>query len=104
ENCDLSLPALVAPFRFGIPAHEHLDFCGDAEAARLFEEAVRRLERLGGKRIETDFAPFAAAQRLLYEAPFLAERNAVIGDLVGPDKDKLHPVTRSILATGEKWT
>ncbi len=104
ESCDLSALPLVTSFRFGIPAREHLDFCGDAEAARLFEEAVRRLERLGGKPVEIDFAPFAAAQRLLYEGPFLAERNAVIDEFVGRDKDKLHPVTRSILASAESWT
>ena len=104
ETCDLSPLPLVTRFRFGIPAREHLDFCGDADAARLFEEAVRRLERLGGKPIEIDFAPFDAAQRLLYEGPFLAERNAVIDEFVGRDKDKLHPVTRSILASAESWT
>jgi allophanate hydrolase len=104
ETCDLSPLPLVTRFRFGIPAREHLDFCRDAEAARLFEEAVRRLERLGGKPIEIDFAPFDAAQRLLYEGPFLAERNAVIDEFVGDDKDKLHPVTRSILASAESWT
>jgi allophanate hydrolase len=104
DSCDLSFAPAAAPFRFGIPAPEHLDFCGDAEAGRLFDEAVRRLESLGGKRVEIDFTPFATAQRLLYEGPFLAERNCVIDAFVGPDRDSLHPVTRSILATSDKWT
>ena len=104
DSCELSFAPSAAPFRFGIPAREHLDFCGDAEAARLFNEAVRRLESLGGARIEVDFTPFTTAQRLLYEGPFLAERNCVIASFVGADKDKLHPVTRSILASADKWT
>jgi allophanate hydrolase len=104
ESCNLSIPSLVTPFRFGIPAREHLDFCGDGEAARLFEEAVRRLETLGGKRIEVDYTAFDTAQRLLYEGPFLAERNSVINAFVGADAEKLYPVTRAILASAEKWT
>jgi len=104
DSCDLSLPPLHGPFRFGVPTREHLDFCGDAESARLFDEAVARLERLRGRRMEVDFTPFTTAQRLLYEGPFLAERNAVIDEFVGADRDKLHPVTHSILGTAEKWT
>jgi allophanate hydrolase len=104
DACDLSIAPLTAPFRFGIPAREHLDFCGDADAARLFDDAVHRLERLGGQRIEVDFTPFTTAQRLLYEGPFIAERDCVINDFVGANKDKLHPVTRSILGTADKWT
>jgi allophanate hydrolase len=104
DSCDLSFAPVAAPFRFGTPAAEHLDFCGDTEAARLFDEAVGRLESLGGKRVEVDFTPFTTAQRLLYEGPFIAERNCVIDAFVGPDRDKLHPVTRSILATADKWT
>jgi allophanate hydrolase len=104
DACDLSLAPLTAPFRFGIPAPEHLDFCGDADAARLFDQAVHRLERLGGQRIEVDFTPFTTAQRLLYEGPFIAERDCVINDFVGAEKEKLHPVTPSILGTADKWT
>jgi allophanate hydrolase len=104
DTCKLSLAPLTAPFRFGMPRRDDLDFCADADAACLFEQAVLRLERLGGQRIEVDFTPFAVTQRLLYEGPFLAERNAVIDAVVGAGSDKLHPVTRSILATAQKWT
>jgi len=104
DACDLSLAPLTGSFRFGIPLPEHLDFCQDTEAAGLFQKAVRQLERLGGQCIQVDFTPFNTAQRLLYEGPFLAERNAVINAFVGADRDKLHPVTRSILASAESWT
>jgi len=104
DACDLSLAPLTGSFRFGIPSPEHLDFCGDMQAAGLFQEAVRRLERLGGQCIEVNFTPFDTAQRLLYEGPFLAERNAVINAFVGAQMDKLHPVTRSILGTAANWS
>ena len=104
DACDLSLAPLTGSFRFGIPSPEHLDFCQDTQAAGLFQKAVRQLERLGGQCIQVDFTPFNTAQRLLYEGPFLAERNAVINAFVGADRDKLHPVTRSILASAENWT
>ena len=56
-------------FRFGVPRASQLEFFGDAEYARLFSEAVTRLESLGGRRVEIDFEPFLATARLLYEGP-----------------------------------
>jgi allophanate hydrolase len=48
-----------ASFRFGIP--RELEFFGDGEAERLFHAALRRLETLGGRPIEIDFAPYREA-------------------------------------------
>lgn len=41
---------------------------------RLFDEAVLRLEGLGGRRVPVDMSSFAAAARLLYESALVAER------------------------------
>jgi allophanate hydrolase len=45
--------------RFGIP--NRLDFLGDAEAAYLFDQAVARLEAMGGRIIAIDLTPFSEA-------------------------------------------
>jgi allophanate hydrolase len=92
----VSLPA--TRFRFGIPRAP--EFCGDSDYARLFEQAARRLENLGGQRIEIDFEPFAATARLLYEGPWVAERYCAVGDFIDKHPSSVHPVTRQIIAAG----
>ena len=88
-------PAARERFRFGVPAR--LEFFGDAEAARLFGNAVEQLQRLGGEAVPLDFAPFREAARLLYEGPWVAERYAAIQPFVEAHPDALLPVTRSII-------
>ena len=87
------------PLRVAVPAP--LEFFGDAEYERLFAAA---LERLGGTRRAVDFAPFAAAQKLLYEGPWIAERTAQLEGFLDVHADEMHPVTRGIIASGRNWT
>jgi allophanate hydrolase len=104
----LALDAVAAPsgfaFRFGVPRASQLEFFGDAEYARLFSEAVARLESLGGRRVEIDFAPFLATARLLYEGPWVAERYCAVGDFLEHQPNSLHPVTRQIISGGRNAT
>src|ERR1700730_16191350 len=69
-------PWLDAPFRFGVPPPDQLEFFGDEEAPVLYAEAMRKVERLGGQRVEIDFSIFRAAADLLYQGPWVAERLA----------------------------
>jgi allophanate hydrolase len=91
-------------FRFGVPRASQLEFFGDAEYARLFSEAVVRLESFGGRRVEIDFAPFLATARLLYEGPWVAERYCAVGDFLERQPNSLHPVTRQIISGGRNAT
>jgi allophanate hydrolase len=91
-------------FRFGVPRASQLEFFGDAEYARLFSEAVTRLESLGGRRVEIDFEPFLATARLLYEGPWVAERYCAVGDFLERQPNSLHPVTRQIISGGRNAT
>ena len=75
------------------------EFFGDREYARLFAEA---LDRLGGERVEVDFAPFAAAQALLYDGPWVAERLAPLADFVAAHGADIHPATRAVLESGRR--
>ncbi|KAL3157245.1 hypothetical protein ABBQ38_001481 [Trebouxia sp. C0009 RCD-2024] len=67
-------------FTFGVPNAEHLDFSGPGGPAlatkyhELFKEAIKRLEKQGGRLVEIDFTPFATVAKLLYESAFIAER------------------------------
>ncbi|MBH0238431.1 allophanate hydrolase [Methylobrevis albus] len=84
-------------FRFGVPAGDALRFFGDAEAERLFAEAVARFEAMGGTAVPVDFAPFEETQKILYDGPWIAERALTLDPVLARHRDAIHPVTRQIL-------
>jgi allophanate hydrolase len=88
--------------RFGIPTR--LDFLGDAAAAHLFDQAVARLEAMGGRIIAIDLTPFSEAGQLLYDGPWVAERLAAIETFVRTSGDALHPITHQIIAGGAGYS
>jgi allophanate hydrolase len=90
--------------RVGVPRQNQLQFFGDAEYARLFDAAVRRLESLGGDVQEIDFDPFLEAARLLYEGPWIAERYAAVGSFIDAHLREVHPITRQIIEAGKRPT
>ena len=102
--CDLEHQPAPERFRFAVPSARDLAFFGDADAERLFEAAVARLESLGGTAVAVPYRVFNEAQRLLYEAPFLAERNVSTEAIIAGHEDALHPATRAILASAQDWT
>ena len=89
-------------FRFGVPRPDQLQFFGNAEYEALFWESVKRLESLGGNRVEIDFAPFRDAARLLYEGPWIAERYAGIREFASEQSEAMLEVTRGIVLSGTK--
>jgi allophanate hydrolase len=100
-----SRPSRNAPIpnlRFGVPRREQLQFFGDSEYAQLFDEAIARLESLGGTRVDIDFGPFLDAARLLYDGPWVAERYAAVGRFMDAHPGALFPVTAQIIAGGKK--
>jgi len=86
----------AATFDFGVPQRDQLQFFGNQDAGRLFDQAVAKLERLGGRKLTIDFAPFLETARLLYEAAWVAERYLAIRDFVEAKPQALFPVTRDI--------
>ncbi len=100
-------PRPIAPrrkLRFGVPRAEQLRFFGNAETPRLFQAAVARFEKLGGSRVEVDYAPFAEAAALLYQGPWVAERQAAVGDFIARHPEAVHPVTRQIIEGGGAYS
>ncbi len=87
-------------FAFGVPRVDQREFFGNADAAALFEQAIVRLEALGGTLVMVDLAPFLEAGALLYRGAWLAERMAAVDDAIGQQRDLLHPVTRRIIDGG----
>jgi allophanate hydrolase len=97
-------PWLNAPFRFGVPPPEQLEFFGDEEARTLYEKAVCNVKNLGAEKIEVDFSIFRAAADLLYEGPWVAERLAAIQSFIRGHSDEMNPVVRGIISGGKRYT
>jgi allophanate hydrolase len=93
-------PPLAGDFTFAVPRASDLQFFGDDEAARLFEEAANRLEELGGRARRIDFSLFAEAAALLYEGPFVAERTAAVGGFIEAHEAETDPTVRGIVLGG----
>ncbi|HEY2592002.1 MAG TPA: allophanate hydrolase, partial [Steroidobacteraceae bacterium] len=98
------LPAAVRQIgefvRIGVPRSDQLVFHGDAEAAALFQSTAECLRRVGGTIVEIDAAPLTESGRLLYEGPWVAERTAVLSELLQSSPDAIHPVVRAIVQAG----
>ncbi|WP_144777945.1 allophanate hydrolase [Marinobacter maritimus] len=88
-------------FTFGIPPAGQLALEEYQEAKGLFEAAVEHLEALGGKAVEIDFRPFSEAAELLYDGPWVTERQLAISELVD-NPAMINPVVRDVVANGDK--
>jgi allophanate hydrolase len=93
-------PWLDGEFTFGVPAAGQLEFFGDAEAQRLFDNAVARLTARGGRGVTIDYTPFREAAALLYAGPWVAERFAAVGEFLSTEPTDAHPVVRDIILRG----
>jgi allophanate hydrolase len=90
-------PGFGRTLRFGVPRAEQLEFFGDAEAHRIYEQAIARFASLGAEQVEIDFEPFRETAALLYGGPWVAERLVPGGRLLEQQPDALLPVLRGIL-------
>jgi Asp-tRNA(Asn)/Glu-tRNA(Gln) amidotransferase A subunit family amidase len=87
-----SLGAQREAFRFGIPPPELLEVCSPT-FRDLFNEAVQRLQTMGGTLMPIDWTPFQKAGDLLYEGTFVSERFASLpDDFLEKNRQHLHPV------------
>ena len=93
-----------ANFTFGVPYSNQLAFFGNAETPHLFRQAINKLESIGGKAVEIDFAPFLQTARLLYEGPWVAERYAAIQTFFDAKPEAIFPVTRQIIGNAAKFS
>jgi allophanate hydrolase len=95
------LAGFPAGARIGVPRGRDKLFFGDRNAEQGFEAAEGIARALGARLVEVDLTPFFETARLLYEGAWVAERTAAVGEFIAKHPDKVHPVTRSIIAQGE---
>jgi allophanate hydrolase len=104
NNEGLASQSLRQRFRFGIPHRQQLQFFGNSESPRLFEEAITQLQALGGEVIEIDFSPFLEAAHLLYGGPWVAERYAAIQQFFDLHSDEVISPVREIIAGAHRFS
>lgn len=79
-------------FKFGIPPPEVLEICSPVYR-KMFNEAVQKLQNLGGVLSPIDWTPFQKAGDLLYDGTFVSERLASLPDeFLEKNKKNLHLV------------
>ena len=102
-NNGLDFSALPS-WQLGVPDAASLQFFGDQESARFWNQAQEQARKLGAEIVEIDFAPFLEAARLLYDGPWVAERFRVVQALLAAQPDALLPVTRDIVTRGANYS
>lgn len=91
-----SLGPQANTFTFGIPPPEALKVCTPVYR-RMFDEAVKTLQSIGGVLAEVDWSPFEKAGKLLYDGTFVSERLASLPEgWFEENKGHLHPVIHDI--------
>ncbi|HEX4000096.1 MAG TPA: allophanate hydrolase [Pirellulales bacterium] len=101
-GCDGAAEA-ISP-RFAVPRPEQLEFFGDEAHQNAFQQAIGRLESLGGVRAEIDFQPLRDVASMLYKGPWLAERLATLGHFLRSHWSDVYPVTREVLEAGSQYS
>jgi len=91
-------------FTFGVPKKDQLLFFGNQEFERLYYEAIKRLESLGGTRAEFDYGPFNEAAKSLYQNAPLSERLAALEDFFNEKPDAGLQLTKAIIEKGYKYS
>jgi allophanate hydrolase len=87
---------LPATLRIGVPAAVDLD--ADHRLPRAWTAALQRLRDEGHTLVPIDFTPLHEVAALLYDGPWVAERHAVVQDLLARNPDALDPTVRRVIA------
>ena len=82
--------------QFGIPSDSALEACCP-QYRRSFDRVLKVIQDKDRKLVDMDWAPFAAANELLYNASFVLERLTILPEgWFEMNKQLLHPVTRQV--------
>lgn len=98
-DSSLSIPG----FRFGVPARAQLQLFGDQLSDAAYERAIEALAALGGELTPVDFDAFKEAGSLLYSGPWVAERAAVVGEVISREPAGLDPTVASIIRGASRY-
>jgi len=90
------------PLRVGVPMEPGCD--ESIGYASAFDEARARLASLGVLLEPIDMAPFDAVARLLYHGPWVAERYAIVAQLIERQPEQLDPTVREVIEAASAFS
>lgn len=79
-------------------------FYGDDGAAAIYQSGVERLQRLGFVCQDIDFGPFREAAEMLYNGPWMAERDVAVGDFIRRKPESVVEVTRNAIMSASRFS
>ncbi|WP_436662002.1 allophanate hydrolase [Acinetobacter sp. P1(2025)] len=88
--------------KFAIP--EKLNFFGDEQAEKAFQQTIQLLESLNAEITKIDFSDFEQLAAQLYQGSWVAERTAAVKDLLKNNPDAFDPTVLEIIKNGEKYS
>lgn len=106
READALEPSLrsVDDVRIGVPTDEELEFFGDGEAERLYDETIDGIEARFGDVERIDFTPFRETAELLYGGPWVADRLAAVGEFLDEHPEEANPVVAEVIRGGEEYS
>lgn len=85
----------------GVLTPSQQEYFGDPDGARVYNDSIERLKKIGYEICFIDFKPFREAAELLYNGPWMAERYIAVGEFVRENRDAvIKPTGDAILAGG----
>lgn len=90
-----------SPLDIGIPAVKDQEFFGNPDAAGLYAEGIETLRTLGHTIHEIDFEVFAETSQMMFEAPWLAERDAAVGAFIDAHPNEIDPVVKQVIQSSK---
>lgn len=92
---------LGAPLRVGVPK---LPGCDEAIGyAQAFDEALAQLRAWDVEPVEIDMQPLFDVARLLYDGPWVAERYAVVQELLEREPETLDATVREVIEVARRF-
>lgn len=88
--------------KFAIP--EKLNFFGDEQAEKAFQQTVQLLKSLNAEITKIDFTDFEQLAAQLYQGSWVAERTAAVENLLNSNTDDFDPTVLEIIKNGEKYS
>ncbi|WP_138465962.1 allophanate hydrolase [Poseidonocella sp. HB161398] len=97
-------PGPVPQLAIGVPDQATREFFGDALQEANFDAVLAHLEGQGHRLRPLDFTPLYDIAVMLYDGPWVAERHAVIEDMMRETPDEILPVIREIVGKAERFS
>ncbi len=107
DTFDTNTPGVVGParwpgsLRLGVP--KDAVFWGESGYAASYEHARAHAQSLGHTLVPLDFEPLYRTAALLYDGPWVAERQIVVDTLLNQYPETIDPVVREVISGARRF-